>query len=106
MRFLPVMPAAAMCLLALGGCGDKKDDTAKVAAGGEILPRSVSDEMLPYDTVRSQPPLLAPDKASGPAGLASESAAGSDEGAAAGDAAQDAADAAVAAEAEVRPSAE
>jgi len=105
MRFLPVMPAAAMCLLALGGCGDKKDDTAKVAAGGEILPRSVSDDMLPYDSVRSQPPLLAPEKAGSPADSASE-AAGSDEGVAAGEAAQDAADAAVAAEAEVRPSAE
>lgn len=105
MRSLPLVFAPAMCLLALGGCGDKKDDTAKVAGGGEILPRSVSDEMLPYDSVRSQPPLLAPEKASGPGGFASEAAV-SDEAAEAGDAAQDAADDAVAAETEVRPSAE
>lgn len=46
--------------LALAGCGkDKAPD--KAVAGGEILPRSVTDDMLPYDTVRSQPSLAAPD---------------------------------------------
>ena len=46
--------------LALAGCGkDKAPD--KAAAGGEILPRSVTDDMLPYDTVRSQPSLAAPE---------------------------------------------
>jgi hypothetical protein len=44
--------------LALVGCGDgdKKGKDQRTAAG-EILPGSISDAMLPYDTVRSQPPL-------------------------------------------------
>jgi len=47
--------------LALTGCGKKDDDAPKQAAGGELLPRSVSDDMLPYDTLQSQPSLAAPD---------------------------------------------
>lgn len=43
--------------LALAACnGDKKSGQQGTAAG-EILPASTSDAMLPYDTVRSQPPL-------------------------------------------------
>lgn len=45
--------------LALAACGsggaDKKQKDQRTAAG-EILPGSASDAMLPYDTVRSQPP--------------------------------------------------
>ena len=50
--------ALVLCAaLALGACsGDKKDEGAGKAEG-EILPGSTSDAMLPYDTVRSQPPL-------------------------------------------------
>ncbi|MGH6787732.1 MAG: hypothetical protein ACREBO_12965 [Novosphingobium sp.] len=49
--------AVSLALLAgLAGCqGEKKDDNR--SAEGEILPGSVSDAMLPLDTVRSQPPL-------------------------------------------------
>lgn len=59
------MKAAALSLtfataLALGGCGKEAADP-NAQAGGEILPRSVSDDMPPYDTVRSQPPLANPD---------------------------------------------
>lgn len=53
------MRALSICLiaLALGACsGDKRDGGAGKAAG-EILPGSVSDAMLPVDTVRSQAPL-------------------------------------------------
>ena len=32
-------------------------------AGGKILDRSISDDMLPYDTLRSQPPLAEPERA-------------------------------------------
>lgn len=51
--------------LALSACGsgtDKKQKDQRTAAG-EILPGSASDAMLPYDTVRSQPPLAPKDVA-------------------------------------------
>jgi len=52
--------AFAMCLSA---CGDRKQEAAPTIekAEGEILTRSVTDDMLPYDTVRSQPPLAEPE---------------------------------------------
>ncbi len=53
----PVL-VAGLALLALSGCQDKKPAApSHVTAVGEVLPGSVSDEMLPVDTVRSQPPL-------------------------------------------------
>ena len=47
--------------LALAACGgtEKKQKDQRTAAG-EILPGSITDSMLPYDTVRSQPPLAPP----------------------------------------------
>ena len=49
---------AAAITLTLCGCQqDAKKPAAKAEAGGEILPGSASDAMLPYDTVKSQPPL-------------------------------------------------
>lgn len=42
----------------LSACEDQKVPERQAGAGGEILERSVSDDMLPYDTVRSQPPLV------------------------------------------------
>jgi hypothetical protein len=49
---------------ALAACGgaEKKGKDQRTAAG-EILPGSISDSMLPYDTVRSQPPLAPPSEA-------------------------------------------
>lgn len=60
---------SASALVMLGGCGteQKKDKTAGTA-GGEILPGSTSDAMLPLDTVRSQPPLAPKAEGSGKAG--------------------------------------
>ena len=53
----PVL-VAGLALLALAGCQDKKQAApGQAKAGGEVLPGSVSDAMLPVDTVRSQPPL-------------------------------------------------
>lgn len=49
---------AVMCL-APGACGDAEDagrDARPGKASGTILQRSISDDMLPYDTVTSQPP--------------------------------------------------
>ncbi|WP_098104201.1 hypothetical protein [Novosphingobium sp. PC22D] len=51
---------ASLALLASCG-GDKKASEGGAAAGGQILDRSVTDDMLPYDTVRSRRPLLAPE---------------------------------------------
>lgn len=62
-----VMAATLALTLALGGC--KKDKTPEhAAAKGEILPRSATDDMLPYDTVRSKAPLANPDAVKGDAG--------------------------------------
>ena len=43
--------------LALASCQKKKQAQVQATAGGEVLPGSASDAMLPIDTVRSQPPL-------------------------------------------------
>jgi len=60
-------------LLALSGCGGQ-DSQAPKAAEGEVLPGSVSDAMLPYDTATSAPPLASPGAVPAPRGMASESA--------------------------------
>jgi hypothetical protein len=43
--------------LALASCGETKKAASAGTAGGEVLPGSASDAMLPIDAVRSQPPL-------------------------------------------------
>ncbi len=48
--------AAILLALPLAACGDKQKET-QAQAGGEILPGSISDEMLPMDTATSKPPL-------------------------------------------------
>ncbi|HKX80553.1 MAG TPA: hypothetical protein VJM34_18745 [Novosphingobium sp.] len=58
MRLVSTLIAATLAS-ALAACGS--GDAGKQASGkSEILAPSVSDEMLPYDTVQSQPPLAAP----------------------------------------------
>lgn len=55
MRILVPFAFGLCTCAALGGCGEKADSGAVQAAkGGEVLPRSITDDMLPYDTVRSQ----------------------------------------------------
>lgn len=74
-----IWPVAAMAL-ALTACQAEKQPSAKATAGGEVLPGSASDAMLPIDTVRSQPPLApkptggAEPKARSAAGKAAEQA--------------------------------
>lgn len=60
MKPIPLLLLAAGAALSLSAC-KKADDKPKAAAGGDLLPRSVGDDMLPYDTVRSQASLSAPD---------------------------------------------
>lgn len=46
--------------LVLAACGDKSSDSDARAASGQVLEGSITDAMLPVDTVRSQPPLADP----------------------------------------------
>lgn len=92
------MPALRLALilatpLILAGCGSGSDKAGKDhrTAAGEILPGSISDAMLPYDTVRSQPP-LAP-KETGKPGAKGDSPKNADADAAATDAPADSAEA-------------
>lgn len=54
------LTAPLFVIVALAGCGKEKAPQ-QAAAAGEILPRSASDDMLPYDTLQSQPSLAVPD---------------------------------------------
>ncbi len=60
--------------IALASCGDSQDDGPRKGelASGKILERSISDDMLPYDTVRSQPPRAEPSEAQSGQGAADE----------------------------------
>ena len=58
-----MIPALRFCTLlllasALASCGDTDKDGAKQAssANSVILKGTISDDMIPYDTLRSQPP--------------------------------------------------
>ncbi|MGE4304308.1 MAG: hypothetical protein AB7E24_09785 [Novosphingobium sp.] len=64
MKAHTALPVAMAAVLALAGCKKDKAPEQADAAGGEILPRSVSDDMPPYDTVRSQAPLANPEEGS------------------------------------------
>lgn len=76
----PVLSFVALPIAAslLASCGDRDREAAshEMLAGGKILQRSISDDMLPYDTVRSQPPLAKPEK--GEAGTAAPDGTGDD----------------------------
>lgn len=61
----------AVLFVSLAACHKQPDK--QVQAGGEILPGSASDAMLPMDTVTSQPP-LAPRSDKGPSAGESEAA--------------------------------
>ncbi len=55
----PAGVAAAMLLGAsLSACGEESAQSDDRTASGEVLEGSISDAMLPLDTVTSQPPLL------------------------------------------------
>jgi hypothetical protein len=55
-RHLALAALLAPMTLALGACNKRQSDK-QAAAGGEILPGSASDALLPLDTVTSAPPL-------------------------------------------------
>lgn len=70
-------PLLALTVL-LAACGGAKKDEGAGTAAGEILPGSVSDAMLPLDTVRSQAPLAPKAESTGSSDQAEASAAASD----------------------------
>lgn len=72
-RFAWLVP---LTLLAVS-CGGDDAAERKLPAGGEILERSISDDMLPYDTVRSRPPLAETAKKDGGAGASEAGTPGS-----------------------------
>ncbi len=81
--------ALGLASVALTGCGRDKAADPKAQAAGEVLPGSISDAMLPLDTVRSQPPLAPRAEASGKAITSGDKATAPDhepEAAAEGDA--------------------
>ena len=53
-RLILLAPLAAF---ALSGCGQKDDGKTAQAAGGEVLPGTVSDAMIDLDTSTATPPL-------------------------------------------------
>jgi hypothetical protein len=59
---------ACLALMVLAGCDKAKQAPTRNSAAGEILEGSVSDAMLPLDTVRSQAPLAPRSESSGGAG--------------------------------------
>lgn len=62
MKLRTLILAAA---LTLPGCNKEAAKPSGGTADGEILPGSISDAMLPLDTVRSQPPLAPKVESSG-----------------------------------------
>lgn len=65
-RKTAILPTLALLLaggLALAGCNKEKAPEGQPAAGVELLPRSVNDDMPGYDTVRSQAPYEDPEAA-------------------------------------------
>lgn len=74
-RLLP----ALVPIVLLAACGDRAGDDAG-AASGEVLEGTISDSMLPLDTVRSQPPLAQPGAAARTSASAGEDAEETPEG--------------------------
>ena len=69
----------ALLTVQVAACGERSEDkTNEVSAGGKILKRSVADDMLPYDTVKSHPPLARPAKIETDAEPSTEDEAGED----------------------------
>jgi hypothetical protein len=88
-----VLICLATLALATGACKDKKAAQGEAAPSGEVLPGAASDAMLPYDTVRSQPPLAPQTEAAAKSGAKGAASDAAEAAAAASDAATPVADA-------------
>lgn len=69
---------ACVALLGLSACGGEDAPVREDAtASSDLLERSVSDDMLPFDTLRSEPPRAKPAKSEGKtAGASGDEASG------------------------------
>ncbi len=65
------VPILALAL-AVAGCNGEEKPAQDARAAGEIMPGSASDAMVPYDTVRSEPPLAPKPTASARAGASDD----------------------------------
>lgn len=78
---LPIRRLVAPLLLAglvtLAGCHHEGKGDGQRTAAGQVLSGSISDGMLPYDSLRSQPPLAPGHAASDSASAASAASADS-----------------------------
>jgi hypothetical protein len=64
-RRTPTLIAGILPVLLLAACNGDSAPDATATEVGEVLPGTISDDMLPLDTVTSQPPLMAPEPAPG-----------------------------------------
>ncbi|HTN14769.1 MAG TPA: hypothetical protein VL094_08180 [Sphingomonadaceae bacterium] len=68
----PILLAApALLLVSCGGPGKDKDKDERTASG-QVLQGSISDAMLPLETVTSEPPLIKEGPKAGPSDAASD----------------------------------
>ncbi|WP_271076956.1 hypothetical protein [Aurantiacibacter sp. MUD61] len=70
---------ALMLLAACNGDQAPADDDTREASG-EVLEGTISDDMIPIDQLRSQPPLAEPDPEEGGSGSGSGNASASEDG--------------------------
>lgn len=73
MRLTLSRSLALLIPLALLGACHKAPENDRRSASGQVLQGTISDDMLPLDKLKSQPPLLAPSKEkSTPEGVADQ----------------------------------
>ncbi len=76
-RLMRSILASAVAVATLGACHHDEKATGHGTVSGEILPGSVSDAMLPYDSVKSKAPLAPVQSAGEPGNGSGDNAADS-----------------------------
>ncbi|MCB2047111.1 MAG: hypothetical protein KDE32_02655 [Novosphingobium sp.] len=83
MIVLPRIAIAALGVLALSACGSEPEQATGPAESSKVLEGSTSDAMIPYETLRSEPPAAQIELDEAKGGSGSSSSAGSTAGVAA-----------------------
>jgi hypothetical protein len=76
-RHALITPTAMLAAFALVGCGSGESESKGPAQGNQVLEGSISDDMIAYDTLRSEPPpaqIIATDGEEGSVGSGSGAA--------------------------------